>query len=261
MMDISRPLGWFVHRCGQTTPEVEIRPPEVGGQGSSIRKRSDMKKLFTAIRASNLEMVRQVIEKKPALVNCVAKQPPKKDDGQSPLQVALKTGNVAIANYLLDMGADVNFIEDESCCNAWRTPVLHDAINCAVMCCRWNTNDKYMGFRVFSTKERAVEALNVLKRMLDMGADVNALDSYGNSGMNRFALQAKQILPSYNYVEHCEGTDRIFTEELHEDLRNVLQALKDAGGDEEYRAPNLGYSVRKFCSEGSISILFDEVFG
>ena len=94
-----------------------------------------------------------------------------------------------------------------------------------------------------------------------MGADVNALDSYGNSGMNRFALQAKQILPSYNYVEHCEGTDRVFTEELHEDLRNVLQALKDAGGDEEYRAPNLGYSVRKFCSEGSISILFDEVFG
>ena len=100
-------------------------------------------------------------------------------------------------------------------------------------CCMTHTNDKYMGFRVFSTKERAVEALNVLKRMLDMGADVNALDSYGNSGMNRFALQAKQILPSYNYVEHCEGTE----------------------------APNLGYSVRKFCSEGSISILFDEVFG
>ena len=25
MMDIYRPLGWFVHRCGQTTPEVEIR--------------------------------------------------------------------------------------------------------------------------------------------------------------------------------------------------------------------------------------------
>ena len=63
-----------------------------------------MKKLFTAIRASDLEM--------------------------------LKTGNTAIANYLLDMGADVNFIEDETCCNAWRTPVLHDAINCAVMLCK-----------------------------------------------------------------------------------------------------------------------------
>ena len=159
------------------------------------------------------------------------------------------------------MGVDVNFIEDETCCNAWRTPVLHDAINCAVMSCRWNTDDKYLGFREFSTKERSVEALGVLKRMLNMGADVNALDSYGNSGLNRFALQAKQILPSYNYVEHREGKDRIFTEELHEDLRSVLQALKDAGADDSYIAPNLGYSVRKFCSEGSISILFDEVFG
>ena len=219
-----------------------------------------MKKLFTAIRASDLEMVRQIIEKKPELVNCVAKKPPRKDDVQSPLQVALKTGNTAIANYLLDMGADVNFIEDETCCNAWRTPVLHDAINCAVMSCRWNNDDKYMGFREFSTKERSVEALGVLKKMLDMGADVKALDSYGNSGLNRFALQAKQILPSYNYVEHREGKDRIFTEELHEDLRSVLQALKDAGADASYKAPNLGYSVREFCSEGSISILFDEVF-
>ena len=220
-----------------------------------------MKKLFTSIRASDLEMVRQIIEKKPELVNCVAKQPPKKDDGQSPLQVALKTGNTAIANYLLDMGTDVNFIEDETCCNEWRTPVLHDAINCAVMSCRWNIDDKHMGFKVFSTKEKAAEALGVLKKMLDMGADVKALDSYGNSGLNRFALQAKQILPSYNYAEHREGKDRIFTEELHEDLRSVLQALKDAGADASYKAPNLGYSVREFCSEGSISILFDEVFG
>ncbi len=151
-----------------------------------------MKKLFTAIRASDLEMVKQIIEKKPELVNCVAKKPPKKDDGQSPLQVALKTGNTAIANYLLDMGADVNFIEDETCCNAWRTPVLHDAINCAVMSCRWNIDDKYMGFREFSTKERSVEALGVLKKMLNMGADVNALDSYGNSGLNRFAGIARR---------------------------------------------------------------------
>ena len=220
-----------------------------------------MKKLFTAIRASDIDLVRQIIEKKPALVNCVAKQPPKKDDGQSPLQVALKTGNTAIAVYLLDMGADVNFMEDESSCNEWRTPVIHDAINCAVMLSRWNTDNEYMGFRVFSTKERAAESLAILKSMLDMGADVNAADSYGNSGLNRFALQAKQILPSFNYVEHREGKDRIFTEELHEDLRNVLQALKDAGADASYKAPNLGYSVREFCSEGSIAILFEEVFG
>jgi ankyrin repeat protein len=103
-----------------------------------------MKKLFVAIRNSDLDTVKQLIEKKPELVNCVAKQPPKNDDGQSPLQVAFKTGNVDIAEYLIDAGANVNFIEDESCCNTWRTPVLHDAINCAVMNCRWNTNDKLL---------------------------------------------------------------------------------------------------------------------
>ena len=79
--------------------------------------------------------------------------------------------------------------------------------------------------------------------------------------MNRFTLQAKQILPSYNYAEHIEMKDRRFTDELHEDLRNVLQALKDAGGNASYKAPNLGCSVREFCSEGSIAVLFDEVYG
>lgn len=87
-----------------------------------------MKKLFKAIRNNELELVKQLIENKPDLVNCVAKQPPKKDDGQSPLQVALKTGHFEIAEYLIEMGADLNFMEDISCCNSWRAPVIHDAI-------------------------------------------------------------------------------------------------------------------------------------
>ncbi|MBP3819937.1 MAG: ankyrin repeat domain-containing protein [Butyrivibrio sp.] len=220
-----------------------------------------MKKLFKSIRDRKIETVKQIIEKQPELVNCIAKQPPQKDDGQSPLQVAFKTGNTDIAEYLIDMGANVNFIEDESCCNSWRTPVLHDAINCAVMCCRWNTNDEMRGFKVYSTKEKADEALRLLKKMIDAGADVNAVDSHGNSGLNRFGLQANQILPPYNYVEHIEGNSRIFTDDVHMDLRNVLQVLKDAGADVNYKAPNIGYSVRDFYREGSISVLFGEVFG
>ncbi|WP_164175144.1 ankyrin repeat domain-containing protein, partial [Ruminococcus flavefaciens] len=67
-----------------------------------------MKKLFKAIRNGDFNEVKEIITKKPELVNCVAKQPPKKDDGQSPLQVALKTGNFEIAKYLIEMGADLN---------------------------------------------------------------------------------------------------------------------------------------------------------
>ena len=220
-----------------------------------------MKKLFTAIRNADIDTVRQLIEAKPELVNCAAKQPPKKDDGQSPLQVALKTGNTVIAEYLLDHGADVNFIEDETCCNTWRTPVLHDAINCAVMLCRWNSDDDHLGFRVHSTKERAEAALSILKRMLAAGADVNATDSHGNSCLCRFCLQASQILPAYDYVQNCERKGRKFTQELHEDLKLVLTVLKEAGADADYIAPNMGCSVRNFYREGSISVLFNEVFG
>ena len=131
-----------------------------------------MKKLFKAIRNSEVDTVKQIIQENPESVNCIAKQPPKKDDGQSPLQVALKTGNMEIADYLIDMNANLNFIEDENCCNSWRTPVIQDAINAAVMCSRWNTNDKIMGFRIFSTMERADQAYAVLKKMIDNGANV-----------------------------------------------------------------------------------------
>ncbi|ENU59481.1 MULTISPECIES: hypothetical protein [Acinetobacter] len=44
-----------------------------------------MKALFTAIRYREIENIQRLIEKKPELVNCVAKAPPKKDDGLSPL--------------------------------------------------------------------------------------------------------------------------------------------------------------------------------
>lgn len=37
-----------------------------------------MKKLFNAIRKSDLNIVKELIEKKPELVNCTAKQPLKK---------------------------------------------------------------------------------------------------------------------------------------------------------------------------------------
>ena len=68
-----------------------------------------MKKLFKAIRDKDFELVRQLISSNSELVNCTAKQPPKKDDGQSLLQVALKTGALDIAEYLIDNGVEILF--------------------------------------------------------------------------------------------------------------------------------------------------------
>ena len=67
-----------------------------------------MKKLFTMIRRGNLEEVAAILDKKPDLISCLAKAPPKKDDGQSPLMVAIKSDNLEVAHLLLDRGADIH---------------------------------------------------------------------------------------------------------------------------------------------------------
>ncbi len=204
-----------------------------------------MKSLFTAIRQNDFEKVKLLLDKKPELVACTAKQPPKKDDGQSPLQVALKTGKFDIADFLLGSGADVNFIEDETCCNEWRAPVLHDAVNAAIMCSRWNVNSEIRGgLKVFSTQEKADRAFDVLKKIIEMGADVNAKDSFGNSCLCRACLQARQILPGYSHIEHKLNNNRVLTEELIFDLSRVFGLLINNGADVNYVAPNFGRTLK-----------------
>ncbi len=213
-----------------------------------------MKKLFNAIRSESFDEVKKIIDSKPDLVNCIAKQPPKKDDGQSPLQVALKAGAFDICDYLIDKGADLNFMEDESSCNEWRSPVVHDAINAAVMCSRWNSYDNNK-LTVFSTAEKADRAFSVLKRMLDLGADLNKVDSYGNSGVWRFCLQANQILPRYNYNTHVEESNRLLTPELQFDLSRILKTLCDYGADLNYVRPKIGKTVKEHFCGGALAKL------
>ena len=187
------------------------------------------------------------------------KTAPKKDDGQSPLQVALKTGAFDIADFLIDNGADLNFMEDESCCNTWRAPVIHDAINAAVMSSRWNTNNPYMGFEVYSTEENAITARKLLEKMLQLGSDINMLDSFGNSGIWRYCIQASQILPSFNYATNCECDDKIFTVELETDLLSILKLLCKYGADLSYVSPNVGLTVKAFFANGSMAKLLSQV--
>ena len=49
-----------------------------------------MKKLFTAIQKNDITTVKALLDKLPELISCTLKGTPKKYDGQSPLQVALK---------------------------------------------------------------------------------------------------------------------------------------------------------------------------
>ena len=121
-----------------------------------------MQKTFKAIRNGDFDTIKAILVTHPEEINAVVKQPPKKDDGQSLLQVALKTGHLDIADYLLDQNANVNYMEPVECCNEWRMPVLHDAIRCAIMSCRWNSRDYITKeYVIHSTAENATKAYNI----------------------------------------------------------------------------------------------------
>jgi ankyrin repeat protein len=147
-----------------------------------------MKSLFLAIRAPDLEKVRSLLDEDPDLVHATAKQPPKKDDGQSPLQVAFKTNHHDIADLLMDRGADVNFMEKTSI-NEWRAPVIHDAIRSAMF------SSRFMGAggKPASTSKQFDRAFASLKKLIEKGADAKAVDSYGNNCLMRAAMDASQL--------------------------------------------------------------------
>ena len=207
-----------------------------------------MKKLFTAIQKNDHATVAALLDKSPELIRCVHQGNPKKFDGQSPLQVALKTADTQMVELLLTYRPDVNFMEQESCANDWRAPVLHDAIDRAIMSARWNVS-RPDGLEVFNTKEAADQAFSLLHTIIERGADVNAKDSYGNAGMDRACLQARQILPRPN------SDDRVLTDELRNDLGRIFALLKQSGADMSYVAPNaFGRTYAEQCSGESVSV-------
>ncbi|MCR5824125.1 MAG: ankyrin repeat domain-containing protein [Lachnospiraceae bacterium] len=141
-----------------------------------------MTKLFKAIRHADLEEIKRIIEKKPEAVNSVAGTTPKKDHGQSPLQVALKTGHIEIADYLIDHGADVNFCEEEDDDPGLRVPVIFDAITATI---------DSLCYREFDISD---QALILLEKLIDKGANVNAFTSHGLGTINWAILRAQNIM-------------------------------------------------------------------
>lgn len=188
-----------------------------------------METIFQAMRNSDFDLVRKLVEENKDIVNSISKDGLSNDDGQSPLQVAIKTNNIEIANYLIERGANVNFIEIESQ-NEWKAPVIHDAIRCAIMNTRWNINYD-TETKVFHTKEESDKAYELLKLIIEKGADVNAKDSYGNSCLYRAILDSKQILPYYDVELDKLSDDRLLTNEIKEDISRIFELLIKSGAD------------------------------
>ncbi len=190
-----------------------------------------MRKLFDAIRKRENDIVRDLIAENPDLVNSVATAPPEQDEGQSPLQVAIKTGNFVIVDSLLDRGADVNYsggIGDE------KEPVLHMAVFAAVKSCRHNIrHETGEGVVVedISYEGRANAAFMVLQLILEKGANVKARGFRGATIAQRLCETAADILPTYSEEDQTVAEDAVVTKEWINDLGRIFMLLKEHGAD------------------------------
>ena len=112
-------------------------------------------KIFEAIRNNSLEQVVACVEADPACVNAIAPKKPNDTKGMSPLQAALTTGwHRKIAWYLLEHGADVNFIEPPEIRKTAAHPAFFDAAAVAVYNARrYERNEDESGYHRVHTKE------------------------------------------------------------------------------------------------------------
>jgi hypothetical protein len=126
---------------------------------------------------------------------------------------------------------------------------------------RWNENLQPTGggVKVFHTQAEADRAFLILKRMLDLGADIRGVDSYGNTCVWRLCLQARQVLPPYNHSTCAVGSTRILTPELKEDLARIFALLRNRGMDIECIKPGTSATVRELYKDETIAqfLVFD----
>jgi len=184
-----------------------------------------MQKTFQLLRRGDIEGVRQILDKKPEEVNAVSGDKPKRDQGQSLLQVAIKSGHLDIADLLIDRGADLNFIEEPTELNPFCQPVLQTAGGRAVFDCRrmikrWNGQ-----YEMYSSKEKADQSFKVFKKMLELGADISQKDSHSGTLLQTILIETKEVLPSYYWKTKETSDNVLITDELRHDLNRIYDLL------------------------------------
>lgn len=184
-----------------------------------------MQKTFQLLRRGDIEGVRQILDKKPEEVNAVSGDKPKRDQGQSLLQVAIKSGHLDIADLLIDRGADLNFIEEPTELNPFCQPVIQTAGGRAVFDCRrmikrWNGQ-----YEMYSSKEKADLSFKVFEKMLELGADISQKDSHSGTLLQTILIETKEVLPSYYWKTKETSDNVLITDELRHDLNRIYDLL------------------------------------
>ena len=181
--------------------------------------KKDIKIFFKAVSDGDVIKVSELLDNNSEYLSICNVAPPKKDDGQSGLQVAFKTGNFEIARLLIDKGADTNFMETSEI-NDWTSPVLHDCLRATIFSSYTLQKDT----KIFN------KAFSLLELMLSKNADPKSTDSYGNNCLHRALMDARQMLdnPSTDFTSNI----------LIQQLQSVFKQLIRAGADIKQSSDN-----------------------
>ncbi len=198
-----------------------------------------MKKLFKAIRQGDFDEVKSILEKYPESVNEAATPPPKKDTALSPLQVALKIGKLDIAEYLIEHGADVNYIEPEDKVEVpvWRMPVIQDAIRTVFYAYRGSD----------PMPDQGDKAAEIVRELLERGADPNVLswrtiERFGERETNPDNCAIGECIAGVGYfINSTDDRDLEWRDMAVEKFNYLMDLLLEHGADFEAwanRPPN-----------------------
>ena len=221
--------------------------------------------IFKAIKEDDFEEVKRLVEWQPELVRAVVPKKPAETMGMSPLQVALNTGwHREIAWFLLENGADVNYMagpEYKLYGSSVGYPVLFDAVCSAVRNARRYVQDPKTGeFRWVHTKEEADISFSFLKRMIELGADVNKTDYDGRNSLMEAVAEANKLCPIVN-----PETGRLYeslpiTPAMTDDLRRIFKLLIDSGADLDNTSAYSKKNIREHYSAETIWRICGDLF-
>lgn len=223
------------------------------------------KDIFTAIRSDDLQAVKEILHSDPKLVNAIAPKKPVDTKGMSPLQVSLTTGwHRDITDFLLDSGADVNYMEGPEWHVPQANPVLHDAVSVAVFNSRRygyaDSDDPENNAFVWKhTQEDADRAYALLKRMIDMGADVNRTDNYNGNALSAAVQAAEYNCPQRNTETGEYYPSPKMTPEMTEDFQRIFRLLIQSGADTENRSSFNHKTIREFYENFAVWSVYEPV--
>lgn len=185
--------------------------------------------IFREILAGDSDAVRARVEAKPAVLELQCTGAPTKHRGQSPLQVAINTGQFALAEWLVGAGANIEF-SDTTSDGLFKNSVLHDAAKAAVKQAR---GLEHPGHTL--DKTRRDDAYDFLSLLLEAGADVNVLDAHDHLVLTRIAATVGAMFPGRPQPEIPDVTAQ--------DLHRVFEKLYEYGADPDAVDPGHGRVV------------------